>query len=144
LLDAAVNGQALEQAPEQPAQEPAPEPEAAPAPGHGIKPEFVVSIHGQEFIRFVGLLAMAHEKGLVSLKAEFTSVTDALALAHAVATFQDGRVFEESGDATPQNVNAKVRPHFARVALTRSKARCLRDALNISLVALEELDEDSR
>ena len=62
-----------------------------------------------------------------------------LSLAHAVATFQDGRVFAESGDATPDNVNKKVRPHFARMALTRAKARALRDALNIGMCSLEEL-----
>jgi hypothetical protein len=57
-----------------------------------------------------------------------------------VATFQDGRVFEESGDATPGNVNARIKPHFARMALTRAKARALRDALNLAMVAVEELD----
>jgi hypothetical protein len=86
------------------------------------------------------LLTLAHERGLVSLKADFLSVTAELALAHAVATFADGRTFEESADATPANVNAKVRPHFPRMALTRSKARALRDALNISMVAVEELE----
>ena len=44
---------------------------------------------------------------------------------------------------TPENVGSKVRPHFARLALTRAKARCLRDALNISLCAVEELGEDA-
>jgi len=64
-----------------------------------------------------------------------------LAVAHATATFADGRRFTESGDATPENVGAQVRPHFARLALTRAKARCLRDALNIGLCAVEELGE---
>jgi hypothetical protein len=58
-----------------------------------------------------------------------------------VATGVDGRTFAESGDATPANVNAKIRAHFPRMALTRSKARCLRDALNISMVAIEELEQ---
>ena len=86
-------------------------------------------------------LAMAHAQGLTSLTADFITVTADLALAHAVATFQDGRVFAESGDATPDNVNKKVRPHFARMALTRAKARALRDALNIGMCSLEELAE---
>ena len=77
----------------------------------------------------------------MSLTADFITVTADLALAHAVATFQDGRVFAESGDATPDNVNKKVRPHFARMALTRAKARALRDALNIGMCSLEELAE---
>lgn len=105
-----------------------------------IPPQFSVELHGKQFVTFSGLLTLAHERGLVSLKADFLSVTAEIALAHAVATFADGRTFEESADATPGNVNTKIRPHFPRMALTRSKARCLRDALNISMVAIEELE----
>jgi hypothetical protein len=105
-----------------------------------IPQEFIVEIHGKQFVTFSGLLTLAHERGLVGLKADFITVTAEIALAHAVATFADGRTFEESADATPGNVNAKIRPHFPRMALTRSKARCLRDALNISMVAIEELE----
>ena len=60
--------------------------------------------------------------------------------AQATASFQDGRRFVESGDATPENVHFGVRPHFARLALTRAKARALRDALNIGICAVEELE----
>jgi hypothetical protein len=105
-----------------------------------IPTEFVTTIHGKEFVQFAGLLAMAHAQGLVSLKAELVSVTSELAIARATATFADGRTFEEAADASPDNVNAQVKKHFARCALTRAKSRALRDALNISMVALEELD----
>ena len=44
-------------------------------------------------------------------------------------------------DATPENTNRKVAPHFRRVALTRAKARVLRDALGVDLVAVEELSD---
>jgi hypothetical protein len=37
-------------------------------------------------------------------------------------------------------VNARIRPHFPRMSLTRAKARALRDALNISMVCVEELE----
>ena len=40
----------------------------------------------------------------------------------------------------PQNVPQHIRPHYPRMALTRAKARVLRDALNISITALEEVD----
>lgn len=106
----------------------------------GIPPEFIVQIQGKSFVMFAGLLAMAHERGLMSLKADLVTVTPELAIAHAVATFKDGRTFAESADATPQNVNAKIRPHFPRMSLTRAKARALRDALNISMSAVEELE----
>ena len=41
----------------------------------------------------------------MSLTADFITVAADLALAHAVATFADGRTFAESGDATPDNVD---------------------------------------
>ncbi len=108
----------------------------------GIPPQFVKQLHGKQFVLYAGLLAMAHERGLVSLSATFISVTPELALAEATAVFQDGRSFREAADATPQNVTAQVRPHFARMALVRSKARALRDALNIGIATLEELGEE--
>ena len=91
----------------------------------GVPAQHVVMIQGKPFVKFSGLLAMAHERGLVALTAEWTYNDAELSLAHAVATFQDGRRFEESGDATPANTNRKVAVHFRRVALTRAKARVL-------------------
>jgi hypothetical protein len=105
-----------------------------------IPPQYIQLIHGRPFVRYAGLLAMAHERGLQKLEATFVSVTDALAVAQATATFLDGRRFVESSDATPENVHFGVRPHFARLALTRAKARALRDALNIGMCAVEELE----
>ena len=83
---------------------------------------------------------MAYERGLQNLSAHFISVDADLALAEATAEFKDGRVFMEYSDATPSNVHPKVKPHFARMALTRAKARALRDALNISMCSVEELE----
>jgi hypothetical protein len=122
------------------------EPPIAPEEGNEalsrvtIPPQYIQLIHGKPFVRYAGLLAMAHESGLQELEATFVTVTDALAVAQATAIFQDGRRFVESGDATPENVHFGVRPHFARLALTRAKARALRDALNIGICAVEELE----
>jgi hypothetical protein len=120
-------------------------PQAPPAvpdtPGlpEGLKP-FIVHLHGKPFVSYAGLLFLAHERGLVSLKAHFISVTPELALAEAAATFADGQTYGECADSTPQNVGPTVRAHFPRIALTRAKARALRDALTIGIAALEELD----
>jgi hypothetical protein len=113
---------------------------AEASPSTGIDPRFLTSLHGKPFVRYQGLLSLAHERGLVSLKARFISVTPDLALAEAEAVFADGRTFCEASDATPGNVGAQVRPHFARMALVRAKARALRDALNINLCSFEEVD----
>jgi hypothetical protein len=107
---------------------------------HRIPKEYVQLVHGKPHVLYKGLLAMAYERGLVRLEAGFDSVTTTLAVAHATATFEDGRVFAEAADATPDNVNKGVAKHFPRCALTRAKARCLRDALNIGIAAVEEFD----
>jgi hypothetical protein len=115
---------------------------SSPETPHGIDPRHISTIQGKPFVKYSGLLAMAHERGLQSLKVEWVYNDAELSLAHAVATFQDGRRFEESGDATPANTNRKVAVHFRRVALTRAKARVLRDALGVDLVAVEELADE--
>jgi hypothetical protein len=106
-----------------------------------IDPRFLTYLHGKSFVRYAGLLALAHERGLVKLDARIEFHSNALVLASATATFQDGRMFTEWADATPENVGFQVRPHWVRMALTRAKARALRDALNIGICALEEVSE---
>jgi len=135
-LDAGATGQATPVSQSAPAQ-----PEAPVETPQGIPAQHVVLIQGKPFVKFAGLLQMGHERWLVSLTADWTYNDGELSLAHAVATFQDGRRFEEGGDATPTNTNRKVAPHFRRVALTRAKARVLRDALGVDLVAVEELSD---
>ena len=84
---------------------------------------------------------MAHEQGLTELGSGFFSVSETLVIVFARATFKDGRKFWDAGDATPNNIHQQVKAHFPRVALTRAKARVLRDALNIGMVSVEELNE---
>lgn len=103
---------------------------------------YVVQIHGRPFVKYAGLLYLAHQRGLMKLEARLASVTDTVALAEATATFADGRVFSEAADATPKNTSAQVAMHFPRCALTRAKSRALKDALGITMVALEELDAE--
>lgn len=114
------------------------QPVALPEPT--IPLQFLVTIQGKQFVTFHGLLHMAHQQGLLSLSARFISVSADLALAEATAMFHDGRTFTEAADSTPSNVNSRIKPHFARMALTRAKARALRDALNLAYVCAEELD----
>jgi hypothetical protein len=104
---------------------------------------YIVHLHGKPFVQYSGLLLYAQSQGLISLVASLVSVTPELALAKAVARFKDGRRYQEGADATPANVGQAVRLHFPRIALTRAKARVLRDALVISAVSLEELGDEA-
>lgn len=109
-------------------------------PKPAMPAEFLVQIQGKPFVTFQGLLHLAHQQGLLSLTEEVTHVTDTYVLAQARAEFHDGRVFRGVGDASPDNVGAKVKPHWRRLAGTRAMARALRNALNVAMVAVEELE----
>lgn len=100
---------------------------------------YTINVHGKPYLQYAGILAYAHECGLVKLEARFTYIDKTFAVAEAIATFADGRVFAEAGEATPDNVVPQVKPHFARMALTRAKARALRDALNLAEAIAEEI-----
>jgi hypothetical protein len=141
----ALNGhtaEAVEEDPEDTALPPEQSATATLPQETALPAQYLQLIDGKPFVKYAGLLTLAHAQGLQQLDAWFTGVSDTLAVAHATATFRDGRRFSESGEATPENVGRRVRPHFARLALTRAKARCLRDALNIALCAVEELGEE--
>lgn len=121
--------------------EPQPDAVVDDIPAHrSIPMQYVAMIQGKPFIRYAGLLVMAHERGLTSLKTVFTYNDATLSLAECTAVFPFG-TFTDIGDATPENVNRTVAPHFRRVAATRATARTLRQALNIDMVALEEVAE---
>jgi hypothetical protein len=113
-------------------------PYKAPAPT--VPAQFVSSIKGKPFVQFAGLLTVAHQQGLLSLTERVTHVTDTWVLAEARAEFEDGRVFVGVGDSSPDNVGKEVKPHWRRLAGTRAMARALRQALNIAMCSVEELD----
>jgi len=136
-IDKRVRERLAAQAPQPPA--PAPEP---PELVSGIDPRWLVRIQGRPFIRFEGLLSLAHEKGLVELSTTVVMVTEMMAVCQAVARFKDGLVVTDIGDATPTNVKAHLKPHFVRMAATRASARALRRALDIDACSVEELGDD--
>ncbi len=104
-----------------------------------IRPEWLVTVQGRPFIRFEGLLELAHARGLVSLETVIVQANDAMAICQSTAVFSDGRRFTDIGDATERNVAKHLSPHFIRMAATRASARCLRRALNVSACSVEEL-----
>ena len=114
-----------------------------------MKKEFLVERQGKQFVLYAGLLALAHENGLKSIKTELVQVpnenNNRVAICAATVVLEkDGmeRVFTGIGDAAPNNVAPAMQTCLIRMAETRSKARALRDAVNVGVAAFEELGDD--
>ncbi len=108
--------------------------------------KYVVTITGRQFVQYAGLVDLAHQQGLRAIRTELiqipTADNKAVCICRAEVEMQDGRVFSGIGDASPANVSPRLVPALIRFAETRAKARALRDATNVGMVALEELDHD--
>ncbi len=110
-----------------------------------LDPRFIVQIDNQDFVKYAGLLDLAHQKKLTNLEADIVQYPTkdnertAICKAHAKTAF--GESFIDFGDANPINCNAKVARHLIRMASTRAKARCLRDLTNVGMTCLEELGD---
>lgn len=110
-----------------------------------MKKEFIVERQGKSFVLYAGLLDEAHAQGLKSISTTLLQVPSEangnVAICQAVVEMENGRTFAGIGDASPRNVNEMMRTCLIRMAETRAKARAIRDAVNVGVVALEELEE---
>jgi hypothetical protein len=110
-----------------------------------MKIEFLVERDGRKLVLYGGLLDLAHERGLKGITTTLVQVPSELngmtAIVHATVETEQG-TFTGLGDANPANVGSAMVPHLIRLSETRAKARALRDAVNVGLVALEELGPD--
>lgn len=112
-----------------------------------VKNEKGQVVSTREVVFYPELLNAAHE-----LEKEFRGIeTDPVqfpnAENHNTAIFTakvkiGERIFTGTGDANPENVSPEIAKHFIRAAETRAKARALRDALNVPIVAIEELGHE--
>jgi hypothetical protein len=97
----------------------------------------------RETVAYAALLKRAHEEGLKSINTSLvlqpSEENGRHCIVKATVETEHGR-FEGHGDADPGNVEDFLVPHLIRVAETRAKARALRDAVNVGVVSLEELD----
>jgi hypothetical protein len=109
-----------------------------------VKSEFVIEQRGRRYVLYAGLLDEAHQQGLKAIRTELvqapTPQNGSVAICLAEVTTEKG-VFTGLGDASPENVNRAMTNALIRLAETRAKARALRDAINVSMVALEELSD---
>lgn len=110
-----------------------------------IDKKFIVNLQGKEFVTYEGLLDVAHQMELKSIKTDIVQLPNEenqyLCIMKAIAVTEDGKEFHGYGDASPNNVNKNIAPHLIRMSETRAKARALRDLTNIGMTAFEELAE---
>lgn len=113
-----------------------------------IDPKFIVNLKGKDYPLWAGILDAATGAGLRSIKTRVLQVPSPdngqVAVVVATAEFEDGRVFEDVGDASPANCSAQIATAALRMASTRAKGRCLRDALNVGQTMYEELPDEER
>lgn len=99
-----------------------------------------------EAVSFKGLLHLAHEEGLESVRTELLQMpsdsNERTAVVRATVRTRKG-TFTGIGDANAGNVNRRIVPHLMRMAETRAVARAFRVAVNVGAVAIEELSDEA-
>ncbi|CAG1000035.1 hypothetical protein ARNL5_04022 [Anaerolineae bacterium] len=102
-------------------------------------------VERKEVVSAKGLLHLAHNERLSRIRTRVvqspTKENGETAIVVVLVVTQRG-AFTGLGDANPRNVNARIAPHFVRMAETRALARALRAALDIGAVAVEELEDE--
>jgi hypothetical protein len=91
-------------------------------------------------------LARSHEEGLSSVKTEIVQIPSGdnggVAIVRAEVQTKKG-TFSGIGDASAGSVNRRIVPHIVRMAETRGISRAMRLAVNIGMVALDELGDEA-
>jgi len=110
-----------------------------------INPEHVITLQGQQYCTYRGVLECAHAMGLEGIRTRILQVpgpdNEYVAIVEAEVRLKDGRVFVDVADASPKNVTQRLSSALIRLASTRAKGRALRDAVNIGEALAEELSE---
>ncbi|MCR4402833.1 MAG: hypothetical protein NUW12_08620 [Firmicutes bacterium] len=109
-----------------------------------FRDRFVKTLQGKDYVLYGGLLQLARQHGLKRVTTNIVQIPSTdngmYAVVEAEIETENG-VFKEVGDASPESVNRAIQPHILRMAATRAKARAMRDAVGIDLVAIEELGD---
>jgi hypothetical protein len=110
-----------------------------------LEERFIMTIQGKDFVVYAGLLDLAHQKGIQNMMVEAiqypTKDNGFEAICKATVEGKSGEVFVELGDANPKNTNKMIVNHILRMAATRSKARALRDYVNVGIACIDEIGD---
>jgi len=109
--------------------------------------KWVVKRGDQTFIKFAGLLWLAHQMGMESLESypvreDYENnmfVFEATAKGRKIIGGAVRKVkFSDQGDADPDNTGKMIIPHIRRMASTRAMARVLRIYCGVGMTSYEE------
>ena len=100
----------------------------------------IIRLQNREYTTHAGLLATAHENGLVGVDVVVLSDDPEArrGVCSATATGERG-TFTDVGDADPSNVNKNIATAYLRMASTRASSRALRLYLGVGMTCYEEL-----
>lgn len=104
--------------------------------------DFLVSIKGKNFVRFNGLLDLAHKKGLKEMVITQMNVSQDGNAAWCIGYVKvEDRITWMSGSANASTLKEHLLGYEVEMAATRMFARALRNALNVDFVSVEEMAE---
>lgn len=127
---------------------------SAPKLDDAFKNKFIVPIGkgGVEAIKVDGLIALAHEKGIKSMKTkiiqfpsqenQFTCIASTTVIGYdwnPMTQKVEEVEYEDFADANPNNCTSMTKNSFIRMASTRSVGRALRKYTNIDMVCSDEI-----
>jgi hypothetical protein len=127
---------------------------SAPTLSDEFKKRFVVNIKGKDAIKVDGLVVLAHEKGIKSMKTkvvqfpnqdnQWTCIASTVVIGYGYNPITDKVEeveFEDFADANPNNCTAMTKASYIRMASTRSIGRVLRKYTDIDMVTSEQINE---
>jgi hypothetical protein len=127
---------------------------SAPTLSDEFKKKFVCNIKGKDTIKVDGLVVLAHEKGIKSMKTrvvqfpsqdnQWTCIASTIIIGYGYNPITDKIEeveFEDFADANPNNCTAMTKASYIRMASTRSVGRVLRKYTDIDMVTSEEINE---
>jgi hypothetical protein len=120
----------------------------------GLKPTHLIERQGKTMALYAGLLQLAHEQseGRLHISTELIQIPNpenghvAICRCEAKIADENGAIIRSCtgiGDAAPENVGRMVANALIRMSETRSKARALRDLVNVA-EAVDEAEDDPR